>query len=59
MTFVALLLSILFFLKQRNRKDISYRVILDTPLLSIRKEVEGRILYTMLSPIVKTKIDHR
>lgn len=40
---VALLLPIVLFIKQRDRKQISYEVTSDKSLLSIRKEVEGDV----------------
>jgi hypothetical protein len=45
--FITLPLSVIFFLKQRHRKNISYRVIADTPVLTIRKEIEDQVQITL------------
>lgn len=43
LAFVALIVSILVFLKQRQRKELQYALINLTPLLSVEEELRGRV----------------
>jgi hypothetical protein len=40
---IAIGVSILIYLLQRNRKSLSYEVLSDTPLLTLKEELEGRL----------------
>jgi hypothetical protein len=45
--FGSLLLAGFCFLKQRRRKEISYRILANTPVLTVRREVEDRVRMTL------------
>lgn len=40
---IGVVLSIMFFLAQKNRKRLAYQVLTDTPLLSVSDEIKGKI----------------
>jgi hypothetical protein len=50
---IAIAISILVFKLQRKRKRLSYNIVIDTPLLSVREDIEGKLKITYQRKRVK------